>query len=520
MGSNKQNSNPSLTANGELRQYVRHSYNDHALECNKPKTGKEEDMLHRYTENRVGGPFPLKLHIILKILEEEGNDCIVSWLPHGRAFVIHDSGRFEQEVVKRFFKHSQISSFRRQLNLYGFLRLSNGRDTGAYYHQLFLRGKPVLSLRMIRTKVKGTKIRASSSPADEPRFYVMPFLGPVRVQESDAPLRMARCNPVSLGDPSSAAMMMTAGKRSQLHNLLSESVSTSVVGSFPPSRSYGQSLPLMQQSQQSNLNRLSRQSPDLMQSSSFMKMNGMAMPTTSPARYGSNNLSTQDLLNRTLEQGRRDLMSANMLNAISSQTDCYNPKMDALSSMSSFPMGEPSLNRPMHRSAGMGSMMPDEAQDPRLLAHKMARAHYFSQFDSMMNHSSNFLPNSRLSQQFQYSQDQRTELLLRNELRAQAHAQAQAQCKDMLPNRNAMPTADFSMMENRKMMKTKMGSMQIDAAAAMVSLGAKMERKNSSDNSVSGCSLEEKDVASTMMSLGSSKNKGKDALSSSRHQAV
>ncbi len=167
-----------LTAKGEPRQYVQHAYTDRRSEDDGPLSKKDEVILKQYDEDRVGGAFPLKLHIILKILEREGNDHIFSWLPHGRAFGIHRNGRFEEEVVKRFFKQSQISSFRRQLNLYGFIRISNGRDAGAYYHEYFLRGKPLLSLKMTRTRIKGTKIRASSSPDNEPLFYSMPFLGP------------------------------------------------------------------------------------------------------------------------------------------------------------------------------------------------------------------------------------------------------------------------------------------------------------------------------------------------------
>lgn len=73
----------------------------------------------------------------------------------------------------KFFKQTKLTSFRRQLNLYDFQRITHGRDAGSYYHELFLRGRPLLAKRMVRRKVKGTKIRASSSPDDEPNFYKM-----------------------------------------------------------------------------------------------------------------------------------------------------------------------------------------------------------------------------------------------------------------------------------------------------------------------------------------------------------
>jgi hypothetical protein len=124
------------------------------------------------------------------------------------AFGIHRNGRFEEEVVKRFFKQSQISSFRRQLNLYGFTRISNGRDAGAYYNEYFLRGKPLLTLKMVRTRIKGTRIRASSSPDNEPHFYSMSFMGPsirpeyVARAALEKNMMTASINPIMLADAS------------------------------------------------------------------------------------------------------------------------------------------------------------------------------------------------------------------------------------------------------------------------------------------------------------------------------
>lgn len=66
-----------------------------------------------------------------------------------------------------------MTSFQRQLNLYGFARITRGNDAGGYYHELFLRGKPFLCKRMARTKVKGTRFKAASSPDQEPDFYSM-----------------------------------------------------------------------------------------------------------------------------------------------------------------------------------------------------------------------------------------------------------------------------------------------------------------------------------------------------------
>lgn len=52
----------------------------------------------------------------------------------------------------------------------------SGPDKGCYYHELFLRGKEFLAIRIKRTKVKGTYTRKPSSPQSEPKFYNLPSL--------------------------------------------------------------------------------------------------------------------------------------------------------------------------------------------------------------------------------------------------------------------------------------------------------------------------------------------------------
>ena len=50
-------------------------------------------------------------------------------------------------------------------------------SVAGYYHEYFLRGKPALSHKIQRTKVKGTGVRARSNPATEPHLWEMPWVG-------------------------------------------------------------------------------------------------------------------------------------------------------------------------------------------------------------------------------------------------------------------------------------------------------------------------------------------------------
>ena len=121
----------------------------------------------------VAEAFPEKLHRML--FETETNTyhhSIVSFFPHGRAFGMHKPKLFVTEVLPKYFRQTSLISFQRQLNLYGFQRISHGPDCGGYFHELFLRGRRGLVVNMRRTRVKG-KVKSMHDRETEPDFYKM-----------------------------------------------------------------------------------------------------------------------------------------------------------------------------------------------------------------------------------------------------------------------------------------------------------------------------------------------------------
>jgi hypothetical protein len=101
--------------------------------------------------------FPWKMHEILDDAEkDEGFQSIISWLPdHKDAFRVHNPADFIDLVMPKYFKQTKYKSFQRQLNIWGFCRITSGRDKGGYVHPCFIRGKPSLCRQMVRRKIKG-----------------------------------------------------------------------------------------------------------------------------------------------------------------------------------------------------------------------------------------------------------------------------------------------------------------------------------------------------------------------------
>jgi hypothetical protein len=132
-----------------------------------PALFNEEDALAETTSNRIPA-FPWRLHDMLCAAAREGFENIVSWQPCGSAFKVHDILIFTESILPRHFKTNIYKSFQRQLNIYGFRRLTSGSQKGAYTHELLIRGKPEVCRCMVRTKIKkkgsrSTKLSSASN---------------------------------------------------------------------------------------------------------------------------------------------------------------------------------------------------------------------------------------------------------------------------------------------------------------------------------------------------------------------
>lgn len=86
---------------------------------------------------------------LFSILHDEPQ--AIDWSGDGETFSIVSMERFTADVLNVYFKHSNLSSFQRQLNLYGFAKVLRGANAGHYHHACFRRGRDDL-LDSVRRK--------------------------------------------------------------------------------------------------------------------------------------------------------------------------------------------------------------------------------------------------------------------------------------------------------------------------------------------------------------------------------
>lgn len=107
------------------------------------------------------GSVPAFLTKLWTLVEDPDTDPLIRWSPSGSSFHVFDQARFSKEVLPKFFKHNNMASFVRQLNMYGFRKVLHmdqsglvqpERDDTEFQHTFFIRGKENL-LENIKRKV-------------------------------------------------------------------------------------------------------------------------------------------------------------------------------------------------------------------------------------------------------------------------------------------------------------------------------------------------------------------------------
>ncbi|RLN49454.1 hypothetical protein BBJ29_000089 [Phytophthora kernoviae] len=200
-------------------------------------------------------PFLLHLHQMLR----RENTKIIRWAEDGMAFQILDKEALTNQILPKYFKNKNFSSFQRQLNYFGFRKWSKARSQFPTYSREHFARDNYSEMSLVKRQSKKSRKRKNSSASEEeqptkrtviPSSYVAnesckPILprpgasvesspAPVQYQPSHMPRVMSPpMNPMVFGIPvlSPARKMHNGFKLPSIHELsLSSTQSFSAIG--------------------------------------------------------------------------------------------------------------------------------------------------------------------------------------------------------------------------------------------------------------------------------------------------
>ena len=96
---------------------------------------------------------PAFLAKLWKMVDDPDTNYLISWGDNGNSFVIHNQVEFCHQLLPYYYKHSNMASFVRQLNMYGFHKVVGIESGGLksekdqemeFAHTFFLRGQEIL----------------------------------------------------------------------------------------------------------------------------------------------------------------------------------------------------------------------------------------------------------------------------------------------------------------------------------------------------------------------------------------
>jgi hypothetical protein len=133
----------------------------------QPTSASSTTQSPRPTKSSSNNTF---VHKLYQMLSDPKQSNFIKWNDTGLSFTIRNVQGFSHNVLPLHFRHSNFSSFVRQLNMYGFHKVNkstpstkgNENQVWEFYHPKFIRGKPHLIEEIKRKQIENENWRSNA----------------------------------------------------------------------------------------------------------------------------------------------------------------------------------------------------------------------------------------------------------------------------------------------------------------------------------------------------------------------
>ena len=113
------------------------------MKVQQKKRNRSDENTGQSSENKKEDSpnFLLKLYTILETPEYQN---IIHWSDNGKYFIVQNLHDFTENILNKYYKHNNYSSFVRQLNMYDFHKKRSNQNEHIFQHKLFTKGQKEL----------------------------------------------------------------------------------------------------------------------------------------------------------------------------------------------------------------------------------------------------------------------------------------------------------------------------------------------------------------------------------------